>query len=457
MKKILLSFVLLAMSLMTFAQQTTTEKEKEKEALKFNLNSDGSHYFQVTFLNQTWLRYNQNNPGTTLESQAQANTFDIGLRRTRMQIFGQINDKVFVYFQFGQNNFNSQYAIGGNRKLAPFFHDAVCDYKLSKGNQLRLGGGLTIANGLSRFSQPSIGSIMTMDVPVFAQATVDQTDQFSRKLSVYARGQVGKFDYRFVLSNPFPVTSNGSTAVATAPESNTFATFSSVGHHLQQQGYLIYQFFDHEQNQTPYMTGTYLGKKKVFNIAAGAIYQKNAMWMGTTNGTEFQDMKLFAVESFLDMPVNKDKETAVNAYVGYFNTNYGTNYLRYNGIMNVANGTNLAANTYLTGQGAVYGNALPMFGTGQSVYTQFGYLLGKDALKNGARLMPYASATLAKFDRLGGLTTNTYNVGLNYLVMGHKAKFTLDVQNRPTYKVDNGTVLSDKRMNCVTLQYQIFF
>ena len=168
MKKILLSFVLLAMSLMTFAQQTTTEKEKEKEALKFNLNSDGSHYFQVTFLNQTWLRYNQNNPGTTLESQAQANTFDIGLRRTRMQIFGQINDKVFVYFQFGQNNFNSQYAIGGNRKLAPFFHDAVCDYKLSKGNQLRLGGGLTIANGLSRFSQPSIGSIMTIDVPVFA-------------------------------------------------------------------------------------------------------------------------------------------------------------------------------------------------------------------------------------------------------------------------------------------------
>ena len=40
-------------------------------------------------------------------------------------------------------------------------------------------------NGLSRFSQPSIGTIVTMDVPVFAQATVDQTDEFSRKLSVY--------------------------------------------------------------------------------------------------------------------------------------------------------------------------------------------------------------------------------------------------------------------------------
>jgi len=48
-----------------------------------------------------------------------------------------------------------------------------------------------------------------MDVPVFAQATVDQTDEFSRKLSVYARGQVGRLDYRLVLTDPFPVNTNG--------------------------------------------------------------------------------------------------------------------------------------------------------------------------------------------------------------------------------------------------------
>lgn len=126
----------------------------EKEALKFNLNADGSHYFQFTVMNQTWVRFNENNPGTLVENKPKDNSFDIGLRRTRFQAFGQITDKVFIYFQFGMNNFNSQYNTGSNRKLHAFFHDALGEYKVSKGNQLKVGGGLTIANGLSRFSQP---------------------------------------------------------------------------------------------------------------------------------------------------------------------------------------------------------------------------------------------------------------------------------------------------------------
>src|ERR1044071_8978096 len=62
----------------------------EKEALKFNINADGSHYFQFTVMNQTWVRFNENNPGTTVESKLKDNSFDIGLRRTRFQAFGQI-------------------------------------------------------------------------------------------------------------------------------------------------------------------------------------------------------------------------------------------------------------------------------------------------------------------------------------------------------------------------------
>src|SRR5205085_1442843 len=133
-----------------------------------------------------------------------------------------------------------------------FFHDALAEYKIKKGSDLLyLGGGLTIANGLSRFSQPSVSTIMSLDVPVFAQATVDQTDEFSRKLSVYARGQLGRLDYRVVLSDPFPVTSNG----ATPPDPGSAATFSLVGHHKQYQGFFAYNFFDREPHTTPYMTG----------------------------------------------------------------------------------------------------------------------------------------------------------------------------------------------------------
>src|ERR671916_331626 len=61
----------------------------EKNELKYNLNESGSHYFKVTFLNQVWLRYNQSNPGTTVMNSPANETFDIGLRRTRIQLLGQ--------------------------------------------------------------------------------------------------------------------------------------------------------------------------------------------------------------------------------------------------------------------------------------------------------------------------------------------------------------------------------
>jgi hypothetical protein len=426
----------------------------EKEALKFNLNADGSHYFQFTVMNQTWVRYNENNPGTLVENKPKDNSFDIGLRRTRFQAFGQLTDKVFVYFQFGMNNFNSQYNTGGNRKLHAFFHDALCEYKVSKGNQLKIGGGLTIANGLSRFSQPSVSSIMTMDVPVFAQSTVDQTDEFSRKLSVYARGQVGKFDYRFILSDPFPITSSGIDPFSVTPN-RFYSTFAGTGHQLQQQAYIMYQFFDHENHTTPYMTGTYLGKKKIFNIAIGGILQKDAMWKSANTGgdTVYQDMKHFAIESFLDMPLS-NKGNAISAYAGFFNTDYGTNYLRYNGSMNPANGRRNLPFT-ITGQGPTYGNSYPMFGTGQVIYSQVGYLLPEN--KSQCRWMPYATFTTAKFDQLQGKPMKLYNAGINCLINGHKSKFTLDWQNRPTYEYVTSGLKEGKRKNSVVLQYQIFF
>ncbi len=446
MKKLFLAFAILAY-VTTHAQISV-----ESEVLKYKLNDSGSRYFQVTFLNQTWVRYNQSNPGTLVMGEPQSSTFDIGLRRTRIQLFGQITDRTFLYFQFGQNNFNAMYNLSSNRKLAPFFHDALGEYRVSSGNQLKLGAGLTIANGISRFSQPSIGTILTTDVPVFAQTTVDQIDQFSRKLSIDARGQIGKFDYRAVVSDPFPVTSNGQTPPALANVSN----FATKGHSLQTGGYLIYQFFDHENHTTPYMNGTYLGSKKVFNIAFGGAVQPRAMWSKSANGdTLFQAMQHVAVESFLDMPVGK-KNAMISAYLGYFNTNYGSNYLRYNGIMNPATASNLTASTAISGQGPIYGNSYPMFGTGHLVYGQIGYLLPSATKGLANRWMPYAAATFASFERLKGLSTNTINIGLNYYLNGNKSKISIDYQNRPTYKVENSEVKSGERLGTLTLQMQVF-
>ncbi|MEO7990943.1 MAG: hypothetical protein ABI663_15450, partial [Chryseolinea sp.] len=82
------------------------------DEMKLKLNDDGSHYLKATFLNQVWVRYNESNPGTTVLGEATKNTFDIGLRRTRIQFYGQLTDHVFFYTQFGQNNFN--YLAGQN-------------------------------------------------------------------------------------------------------------------------------------------------------------------------------------------------------------------------------------------------------------------------------------------------------------------------------------------------------
>lgn len=429
--------------------QDSAEPKPPVDELRLKLNDDGSHYLKFTFLNQVWLRYNDSNPGTTVMGERATNTFDIGLRRTRIQFYGQLTDHVFFYTQFGQNNFNFLSQNAGNRKLMAFFHDALGEYKVWKQNDwLKLGAGLTIANGLSRFSQPSVTTIMTMDVPVFAQATVDQTDEFSRKLSVYARGQLGKFDYRVALSDPFPITTNG----AASPTIGPAATFSQTGHHKQYQGFFMYNFFDKESHVTPYMTGTYLGKKKVFNLEAGFISQQDATATSEDNGvtTRFHDMNLWSVALYYDAPLNADKGTALSAYAGYFDLDYGPNYLRYNGIMNPANGINNGP--YAGSQG----NAFPMFGTGKVLYAQIGYLMKKDMLGDVGTLMPYASLMSGDYDRLDD-QMNVINVGVNWLIKGHNSKITLDYQSRPVFEADGNDLVKSMNKSQVVLQYQVFF
>lgn len=420
--------------------------QKNKGEMRLDLSEDGAHYLKWTFSNQVWLRYNDSNPGSTVMNEPATESFDIGLRRTRIQFFGQLSDHVFFYTQFGQNNFNYLSQNAGNRKLQAFFHDALGEYNVWKGtDKLKFGAGLTITNGLSRFSQPSVSTIMTMDVPVFAQATVDQTDEFSRKLSVYARGQAGKLDYRLVVSDPFPITTNGQAS----PPLGNDATFSLRGHKKQYQAMLIYNFLDKEAHTTPYMTGTYLGKKKVFNLEAGIITQKNATWTQSVTDTVYHTMNLWSVALFYDAPLNESKGTALSAYAGYFNYDFGPGYLRYNGSMNPANGI---ANSPFAGS---QGNAFPMFGTGQIIYAQVGYLLRKDLLGDSGTLMPYASLMSADFDRLND-RMNVINTGVNWLIKGHNSKLTLDYQIRPVYKRAGTDLTKDTSKGQVVLQYQIF-
>jgi hypothetical protein len=463
MKKLLLNIFVVSVTFL-HPQQQDTAKKVTRKPLRFNITDDGKNYFQVNFLNQAWIRYTENNEGSTVFGKNSPDLFDIGLRRARIQLFGQITERAFIYFQLGQNNFNSTYTnAAGNRKFAFFVHDAVCEYKVSQNNQLKIGTGLTIMNGLSRFSQPSVSSIMTLDVPVFLQYSVDQIDQFDRRFAVYARGQLHKLDYRVYVGQPFPVSSNGSSVPAISYNASfvNVNAYAGNGPGISPQfgTYLSWNFFENEPHTTPYMQGTYLGAKKIWNLSLGGVYQKSATWFIRDNAigsvdTLFDDMLHLGIETFLDMPINKSKGTAINFFAGYYLTDYGNNYLRYNGSMNPANGTT-AQNALQSG---AYGNSYPMFGTGSVIYVQTGWLLKKNlfGMRSG-QLMPFASAQLADYDALKNNKMLVFDAGVNCLLNGHNSKISLSYQNRPTYyKNGEVDVVKGKRKSCFICQYQIF-
>lgn len=410
--------------------------------LRFNLNEDGSHYIKANFTAQIWTRYNENNPGTTVNGFVQNQTFDIGLRRVRTQLYGKITDKVFFYTQFGINNFTYNSA----RKTPLFFHDVLAEYQVVK-RHLDMGMGLTGWTGLSRFSSPSIATIMTLDAPLFQQTTNDTNDQFLRKLSIYAKGKIGKLDYRVILSDPFIV--DGS--ISTVKPLNTNSDFSYKTPKLQTSAYLMYPFLDEESNLTPYTTGTYLGKKKVFNLGAGVQYQPQAMWrLNNTNAkdTIYNDMLNMAIDAFYDHPIGH-KGAAINVYATFTRLGFGPGYLRNIGAMNPGSGL-ISGTDNLNGTG----NAVPTIGTGNVIQAQIGYLLPKNnvlGLNNG-QLMPYILFSHSDFDRLNE-AANTYNIGLNWFMEGHRSKISLDYQNRPVYRISDQKI--DSRQGMLTLQFQI--
>lgn len=420
-----------------------------KDGLKIYLNDDSTRYVKATGLAQIWLRYNDNNPGSTIYGTPKKETFDVGLRRVRYQIMSQVTKKVFFYTQVGINSVNSLSA----RKTGLFFHDVTAEYSIYK-NYFTIGGGLSGWNGTARYTSSGVGNILGLDLPVIEESTNDVTDQFVRKLGVYAKGQISKLDYRFSVSNPFPV-QNAISPVATLPATGTnTAYYSTKAPELQYQGYVFWQFMDKESNQLPYMTGSYLGKKRILNLGTGFAYQKNAMWYRNGIGdTISKPLQQFGADVFFDYYLNKEKQNAVTAYVSYLNYNFGPNYIRNAGAMNTANGTN--ANASFNGAG----NAFPLIGTGQVIYSQAAYLFKKDLLGKHGTLQPYASAIYANYQKLKDPVL-VYDCGINWIMSGNNSKISLDYQSRPVFNTDvNGDIHETKnaRRGQLVLQYQVAF
>lgn len=412
--------------------------------MTLKLNEDGSKYIRFITWHQFWVTATQNNPGTVdVNGKEVNNSTDIALRRSRFLVYSQISPRAMILSHWGINNQSfvnggasavgfasaaSPGANNGGKRPAVYIHDAWTEYEVMK-NKLTLGAGLHYWNGISRMTSASTLNFMAVDAPIFNWATIEATDQFARQMGIFAKGQLGRLDYRVALNKPF--------AFGTAPGAvkKDGIAVNVLNENWAQAGYFKYMFWDKESNKLPFEVGSYLGTKKVFNIGAGFYHHKDASLHKTATDSTYQSHVLLGVDAYMEYPLNKAKGSALHFYGVYYNYDFGTNYIRNIGILNLHGAVAPVASGRTAESWAGGGNLQPTIGTGSIVYGQFGYKMPN--MKNGTSFMPYATITAKNFDRLSDPSTQ-FGLGLNYFVTGHNAKITLEYQTRPVYKLEEG-------------------
>ena len=456
MKKTLL-FISLFISTLVFGQGSL----EYGAGLKLKINEEGTKYIRFIAWNQIWVRAMEMNPGTNVGDVPTQNHADIGLRRLRFLAVAQISPRYMIVTHFGINN--QTFLNGGNsgtagtgpnglgKKPALFFHDAWNEYALiqqkeGKKFSLTMGAGLHYLLGLSRMSMGSTLNFMTIDAPIFNWALIENGDQFARQMGVFFKGKYDRLEYRVSINKPFYTSivpsdfANSNDAIAVDNNGNGKYAFA---------GYFDYHFLDKESNYLPFKVGTYVGTKKVFNIGAGFYFAPNSTRSSVLNTVSEHDILLSSADIFLDMPIGKtEKKMAITAYSVFYNYQFGPNYLRNIGIMNVG-----SLNPNFTGTHALagVGNAQPLIGTGQIWYTQIGVLLPNSKEKPKVRIQPFGAYTYKKFERLDKASSQ-FDIGANFFLDGHHAKITPQFSTRPVYTTNSSYSLKSEFL----LQFQVY-
>ena len=438
MKKIFFMAAVLLLSLKGFSQGSTDYGA----GLKFNLNEDGSKFMRVIAWNQIWFRSAEMNPGTMIGGEPASTATDIGNRRLRFLAYAQVSKRYMILTHFGINNqtfINGGAAgtsgtggYGAGKKPGLFFHDAWNEYAVvlpekDKKFSFTLGAGLHYYMGLSRLTMASTLNFLTIDAPIFNWPLIENSDQFARQVGLFAKGKYGKLEYRMSYNKPY-ATNLVPTNVTVAD--NAVAVDNSGNTKWSKAGYFEYQFLEQEANVLPFKVGSYLGTKKVFNIGAGFYTAPDATKTSVNSTINKHDIKLFSADVFLDMPIGKkENKMAVTAYSVLYDYDFGPNYLRNVGIMNIG-----SVDPNFTGSRAIAGagNAQPTMGSGNIWYTQAGVLLPCKDAKPKIRIQPFGAVTYKKFDALEQSSTQ-FDVGSNFFLDGHHAKITAQYSTRPVY------------------------
>lgn len=402
--------------------------------LRKNLDSTGTTYIKGSIRTQMWARYMETNPGTLVGNKPHDHVFDMSMRRLRIMTMAQLTPKLFVFVLFGGNNLDQK----SGQKFVTDMLDFNMEYEFDKA--FAFGLGKHAWDGISRWSVRSSKSLMSLDAPIFSLFSVNKNDYLARTLGFWAKGQIGKLDYKVSYRQPRLFSEPIKEGVASYAEGNIMPRIG---------GYAKWQFWDMESNKTAYSggAGTLLGKKRIMNIGAGFSNQKEMMWATQNGENKYYDYFTWAAEWFMDTPIGAGGD-AMTAYLGYFDSDFGPNYVRSLG----ANGISTLAKD---SKSLSHGTAYPMMGTGQTIFTQVGYLFGTPVLGTG-KFQPYVGMQHSTFEGLADPSV-IFHTGFNIYFKGHSNKLTLGLENRPVFQkgVNGGKPFTNSRANMVVLQYQI--
>lgn len=403
-------FRLFTLSVLTLLLNLSTPAQENRDfqdGIRINLNNDGSQYLRMITWHQMWATF-QKNDLSEIQS-------DFLLRRSRILMFGKIGDRFLINTHIGLNSLSPQKLekAGGNASFV--LHDAWLQYTVIKG-KLDIGGGLHYWNGISRLTNASTLKFLTLDAPGHNWATMGATDQLARHLGFFAKGKLGRVDYRLAvneaLKNPsvgFDSHLNEATGVPQyVPHRAIYRNPERPGGGKVFQGYFNYQFLDQESNVLPYYAGTYLGTKKVLNIGGGFFHHVN----GASSCDESGNLILhsptsFGLDIFYDAPVG-EKGLAISAYGSLVHHNWGPDFTGGTG------GT----------------------GTGEIYHGQTGLLL--PAFTKAGKFQPYIHGTLRDldaYDEFEKPLSNSFGAGLNYYLAGQNAKITVEYQRNQTESI----------------------
>lgn len=372
---------------MVLGQQEDMKATHEYKPLQAKLNEDGSKYVRFIMWHQLWLEGNSNQESARFS-----------IRRSRFLAYAQISPRFLILTHFGLNNLRANTLTGNpnsqtdNQTSLLFLHDAWGEFAVLP-KKLYVGAGLHYWNGISRLSNQSTLNMMTLDNPgagnsdvrLFPWNNITTSDQFARHLGIYAKGSLGKFQYRISANNA----RNNIGTLGDVPTYQVDNSATNSDGLWNFAGYFKYDFFEQESDKLPYFVGSYLGKKKVFSVGAGFFHHPNALAVENLENRE--SVTHFAVDAFYDAPLN-DK-LAISTLGAYYNYGFGST------------------------QGFNSGGLVPS--SGSVIHGQLG-LLFRDI-----KLMPYVTYNNADLD-FTPKTSNEVGIGLNYFVNSHFAKLTAE-------------------------------